>query len=127
MEFEVLGRAASQRLKLRVTNARFVNISSAPDIKEREELVLDRHIAFDGFRITCLLGSLAPQLQMVAVVNIVLCALGRVLQRVVGFYKLIEAVNVAGLGIIRVIALGKMPENASIVSEFAFGLISRSS
>ena len=62
---------------------------------------------------------------MVFMLNIVLRAFDRIFERIMGLHDFVEAETIAGVLIVGMVALSKMTKYPSIVSELAFGLISR--
>jgi hypothetical protein len=80
----------------------------ALDIKHRQQLVLNDGIPFDAFGVAGFLGQFPADAQMVFVLNIVLRAFDRILERIMGLHQLAEAGQIAGTLVVRMVAQSKI-------------------
>ena len=67
-----------------IADAGIVDVLSAFDIKNRQQLVVNDDITFDAFSVTGFLGQFPAGARMVFMLNIVLRALDRIFERIMG-------------------------------------------
>ena len=97
--------------KLVIADAGIVDVLSAFDIKNRQQLVLNDDITFDAFSVTGLLGQFPAGARMVFMLNIVLRALDRIFERIMGLHDFAEAELIGGVLIVGMVAHSEITKN----------------
>ena len=104
----MLTRTVYQALKIVIADAGIVDVSSAFDIKNRQQLVLNVDIPSDAFTVAGFLGQFPAKARMVFMLNIVLRAFDRISERIMGLHDFVEAERIAGILIVGMVALSKI-------------------
>ena len=74
-----------------IADSGIVDVLSALDIKDRQQLFLNGNISFDAVSVAGFLGQFPAGTRIVFMLNVVLRAFDRIFERIVGLHDFAEA------------------------------------